>query len=99
MPASKAAPTAGAKAPASAADLTVLAKRAAVYKVDPKAPRGATGDQSFVTRGVHVKRGDKCLVHVNGESQTALPLAVVGAAIIAGVVTREEIEYLWTLGA
>lgn len=97
MPATKAAAPVAVKTPASAADLTVLAKRAPAYKLDPKATRGNTGDQSFVTRGVNVKSSVKSLVHVNGESQTALPLAVIGAAIISGVITREEIEYLWSL--
>lgn len=85
------------KTPASAADLTVIAKRPAMYAIDAEASRGSTGDQSFVTRGTHVKSGAKSLVHVNGESQTALPLAIIGAAIIGNVISREEIEYLWSL--
>lgn len=94
-----AAPASAVKAPKTAGELLSITRREPAYRIEPasKAQRGATGDQSFVTRGVHVKSGNASLVHVNGESQTALPLGVVAQAIRSGVITREEIEYLWSL--
>jgi hypothetical protein len=94
MPAKPAAPVA---TPPTAGDLLKRTTRTPAYRVVKDAVRGMTGDQSFVARGTHVKSGDASLVHVNGESQTALPLAVVAQAIVSGVITDAEIEYLHSL--
>lgn len=93
MPASKPADA----APVEVAQLLTVARRPAPYRIDRDAPRGVTGEGSFVTRGVHVKTGAPALVHVDGSSQTALPLGCVGAAILAGVITDEEIAQLHAL--
>jgi hypothetical protein len=76
------------------ADLLTLQRRPPVYRVDDKSPRGVTGEGSFVARGVHHKSGVPALVHCDGSSQQALPLAVIGAAILHGVITDAEIDGL-----
>jgi hypothetical protein len=82
-------------APAQVApELLTIARRPAPYRIESDATRGFTGEGSFVTRGVHVKTGAPALVHVDGSTQTALPLGVVGAAILHGVITDAEIASL-----
>lgn len=84
-----------AQADASAhADLLTVARRPSAYRVEPKAKRGSTGENSYVTRGVHAKTGAPALVHVDGSTVTGTPLGVVGAAILNGVITDAEIDYL-----
>lgn len=79
--------------PASVAgELLTLTRRPQTYRIDPSAPQGATGEGSYVTRGVHNKTGALALVHVDGSTQTALPLACVGTAILHGVISDSEIE-------
>jgi hypothetical protein len=85
-------------APAQVApELLTVARRPAPYRVESDAARGVTGEGSFVTRGVHVKSGAPALVHVDGSAQSALPLGVIGAAILYGVITDEEIAQLQSL--
>lgn len=81
------------------AQLLTVTRRPAPYRIDKDAPRGITGEGSFVTRGVHVKSGALALVHVDGSTQTALPLGCVGAAILHGVITAEEISKLHEMAA
>lgn len=82
---------------APAPELLTVARRPAPYRVDKDAPRGVTGEGSYVTRGIHAKTGAPALVHVDGSSQTALPLGVVGAAILYGVISDDEIASLQAL--
>jgi hypothetical protein len=80
--------------PALAPELLTITRRPAPYRVDKDAPRGVTGEGSYVTRGVHAKTGAPALVHVDGSAQTALPLGVVGAAILHGVISDSEVASL-----
>lgn len=89
-------------APKTASELTLAPARPLPYRFDAKSIKGATGEGTFVVRGVQNKTRPgvepiKALVHVDGSSMQALPLAYIGAAIVHGVISREEIEYLWTL--
>lgn len=90
-------PTKQADSPIVAAELLTVARRPAPYRIDKDAARAVTGEGSFVTRGVHVKTGAPALVHVDGSTQTALPLGVVGNAIMHGVITDAEIAQLQAL--
>lgn len=83
--------------PKTASDLLNVKRRDPAYRLDKDGKRAYTGEQSFCTRGINIKSNVASLVHVNGESQTALPLAVVAHAIKDGVITREEIAYLHRL--
>lgn len=95
MPATKSTVAKSTVAPAQGSpDLLTIARRPAPYRVDTDGKRGVTGEGSFVTRGVHVKTGAPALVHVDGSSQSALPLGVIGAAILHGVITDAEIAFL-----
>lgn len=80
-----------------APELVTLARRPQTYRIDSDALKGATGEGSYVTRGVHNKTGVSALVHVDGSTQTALPLACVGTAILAGVITDAEIDAIRAL--
>ncbi len=86
-----------ADSPIVAAELLTVARRPATYRIDKDACKAATGEGSYVTRGVHVKTGAPALVHVDGSTQTALPLGVVGNAIMANVITDAEIAQLQAL--
>lgn len=90
------APTKSVPAPIAgvAPELLTITRRPPAYRIDSDAPRGITGEGSYVTRGVHVKTGAPALVHVDGSAQTALPLGVIGAAILHGVVSDAEIASL-----
>lgn len=81
-------------APAPVSDLLTITRRPAPYRLNDKAARAVTGEGSFVTRGVHAKTGAPALVHVDGSTQAALPLGVVGHAIQGGVITAAEIAAL-----
>lgn len=78
----------------AAPELLTITRRPAPYRVETDTARGVTGEGSYVTRGVHVKTGAPALVHVDGSAQTALPLGVIGAAILHGVITDAEIASL-----
>lgn len=80
-----------------APELLTVTRRPSPYRIDKDAARGVTGEGSFVTRGVHVKTGAPALVHVDGSAQTALPLGVIGAAILHSVITDTEIVQLQSL--
>jgi hypothetical protein len=86
-------------APDTHAELTLLHRREPPYRIDSSAPRAQVTAGSHVTRGVHVKSGQRALVWVNGDTQQALPLAVVASAISGGVISGEEIAYLQSLNA
>ena len=73
---------------------TTAPRKAVPYRIAADAARGATGENSYVTRGTHGKTGVPALVHVDGSTQTALPLGVIGAAILFGVVTDAEVDDL-----
>jgi outer membrane usher protein FimD/PapC len=90
-------PTSKDASPIVAAELLTVARRPATYRVDADAAKAVTGEGSYVTRGVHVKTGAPALVHVDGSTQTALPLGVVGNAIMSGVITDAEIAQLQAL--
>lgn len=81
-------------APAPVGDLLTITRRPAPYRLNDRASRAATGEGSFVTRGVHVKTGAPALIHVDGSQMTAIPLGVVGHAIAGGVITPDEIQAL-----
>ena len=90
-----------AKTPKTAAELTLAPARPAPFRVSDSAKRGAAG-KGHVARGVRPKRRDTdadvpMLVYIDGSNMQGFPLAYVGAAIQTGVISREEIEYLWTL--
>lgn len=83
--------------PTVAAELLTVARRPAPYRIDKDACKAVTGEGSYVTRGVHAKTGAPALVHVDGSTQTALPLGVIGNAIMHGVITGAEIAQLQAL--
>lgn len=89
-------------APSTAAELTLRPARPLPYRIADDAVKASTGDSTYVARGVQVKTRPgaepiKALVHVDGSTMQAIPLAYVGAAIAGGVITKDEIEYLWSL--
>lgn len=91
-----------AKAPKTAGELTLAPARPVPFRVADNAVKAPTGPTTFVARGVQVKvrpgqEPIKVLVHVDGSSMQAIPLAFVGAAITHGVITDEEIAYLKSL--
>ena len=90
-------PTKQTDSPIVAAELLTVARRPAPYRIAEYAVKATTGEGSYVTRGVHVKTGAPALVHVDGSTQTALPLGVVGNAIMHGVITDAEIAQLQSL--
>lgn len=83
------------KPSAPVAEMLTLKRRDPAYRLDKNGTRAYTGEQSFCAVGVNIKSGVPSLVHVNGETQTALPLAVVAHAILGGVISREQIEGIW----
>jgi hypothetical protein len=79
------------------ADFRTSARRAPMYTAASDATRAlvpAVSDAAYVTRGAHAKNGTAVLLVQDGSTQTALPLAAVGAAIAAGVITRAELDAL-----
>jgi hypothetical protein len=80
-------------------ELTTVARRPAPYRISPDATKAITGEGSYVTRGVHHKTGVPALVHVDGSTQSAIPLAIVGQAILGGVISDAEIQKLQELRA
>lgn len=80
-------------------ELTTVARRPAPFRIAPDAVKAITGEGSYVTRGYHHKTGVPSLVHVDGSTQTAISLAVVGAAIMGGVISDAEIQKLQELRA
>lgn len=59
----------------------------------------AEGDDtnSYVTRGTRANGGENApehLVHVSGEKMTGVQLSVIAFAIIGGVITDAELDYL-----
>src|SRR2546421_11820082 len=101
MPARKPTTTATVRKPKTASELTQAPARPASFRVSDDAKRGVSG-KGKVARGVRPKRRDTdadvpMLVYIDGSNMQGFPLAHVGAAIQSGVITREEIEYLWSL--
>lgn len=73
------------------------------YAVSSDATRAAVpeiSEAAYVVRAARVTRkGDEIPVLLvrDGAANRALELSAIGAALTAGVITREEIEALWSL--